>query len=55
MSTFLVILAKMKQIFLYVTTNICYNSAKPYMIHQRGHLLDKKKLEQGEMGEIWSI
>ena len=52
---FLVILTKMKQIFLYVTTNICYNSAKPYMIHQRGHLLDKKKLEQGEMGEIWSI
>ena len=55
MSTFLVILTKMKQIVLYVTTNICYNSAKPYMIHQRGHLLDKKKLEQGEMGEIWSI
>ena len=45
----------MKQIFLYVTTHICYNSAKPYMIQQRGHLIDKKKLEQGEIGEIWSI
>ena len=42
----LVILAKMKQIFLYVTINICYNSAKPYMIHQRGHLLDKKNLSR---------
>ena len=51
MSTFLVILTKMKQIFLYVTTNICYNSAKPHMIHQRGHLLDKKKLEQGKWGK----
>ena len=48
MSTFLVILTKMKQIFLYVTTNICYNSAKPYMIHQRGHLLDKKNLSRGK-------
>ena len=45
----------MKQFFLYVTTHICYNSAKPYMIIQRGHLIDKKKLEQGEIGEIWSI
>ena len=48
MSTFLVILTKMKQIFLYVSTNICYNSAKPYMIHQRGHLLDKKNLSWGK-------
>ena len=24
-------------------------------IHQRGHVIDKKKLEEGEMGEIWSI
>ena len=46
MWTFLVILTKMKQILLYVTTNICYNSAKPYMIHQRGHLLDKKDLSR---------
>ena len=46
MSTFLVILTKMKQIFLYVTTNICYkyNSAKPYMIH----LLDKQNLSRGK-------
>ena len=28
--------------------NICYNSAKPYMIHQRGHLLDKKNLSRGK-------
>ena len=55
MLTYLAILTKMKHIFYYVTTNICYNSAKPYMIHQRGHLIDKKKLEQGEMREIWSI
>ena len=48
MSTFLVILTKIKQIFLYVTTNICYNSAKPYMIHQRGHLLDKTNLSRGK-------
>ena len=52
MLTYLAILAKMNQIFLYVTTNICYNSAKPYMIHKSGHLVDKKKLEQGEMREI---
>ena len=55
MLTYLAILTKMKQICLYVTTNICYNSAKPFMIHQRGHLIDKKKPEQGEMREIWSI
>ena len=56
MSTFLVILTKMKTLFLYVTTNICYNSAKPYMINQRGHLINKKKLGQDEiMGNIWSI
>ena len=55
MSTFLVILTKMKQIFLYFTTNICYNSAKPYMSNQRGHLIDKNKLGLGEMGKIWSI
>ena len=46
MSTYLVILTKMKKIVFYVTTNICYNSAKPYMIHQRGHLLDKKNLSR---------
>ena len=46
MSTFIVILTKMKHIFLYVATNIWYNSAKPYTIHQRGHLIDKK-FEQG--------
>ena len=45
MLTYLAILTKMKLIFLYVTTHICYNSAKPYMIHQRGHLIDKKILE----------
>ena len=39
---FFVILTKMKPLFLYVTTNICYNSAKTYMINQRGHLIDKK-------------
>ena len=44
MSTFLVILTKMKPIFVYVTTNICYNSTKPYMINQRGHLTDKKNV-----------
>ena len=54
MSTFIVILTKTKHIFLYATTNIWYNSAKPYTIHQRGHLVEKK-LEQGEMGKIWSI
>ena len=31
---------------IYVRTNICYNSAKPYMIHQRGHLIDKKYLSR---------
>ena len=45
---FLVILTKMKHIFLHVTTNICYNNAKPYTIHQRGHLLDKKNLSRGK-------
>ena len=44
MLTYLAILTKMKQILEYVTTNICYNSAKPYMIHQRGHLIDKQYL-----------
>ena len=48
MSTSIVILTKMKHIFLYVATNIWYNSARPYTIHQRGHLID-------EMGIIWSI
>ena len=42
MATFIVILTKMKHIFLYVATNIWYNSAKPNTIHQRGHLIDKK-------------
>ena len=51
MLTYLAILTKMKQIFLYVTTNICYDSAKPYMINQRGHIIDNKF----EQGEIWSI
>ena len=46
---------KMKHIFLYVTTNIWYNSAKPYQIHQRGHLIERKKMEQGEMDKTWSI
>ena len=54
MSTSIVILTKMKHIFLYVATNIWYNSARPYTIHQRGHLIDKK-LENGKMGKIWSI
>ena len=39
---FIVILTKMKQSFVYVTTNIWYNSAKPYMNNQRGHLIDKQ-------------
>ena len=55
MSTSIVILTKMKHIFVYVATNIWYNSAIPYTIHQRGHLIDKKKLEHGKMGKIWSI
>ena len=44
MPTYIVILTKMKHIFLYVATNIWYNSARPYMIHQRGHIIDKKNL-----------
>ena len=44
MSTSIVILTKMKHIFLYVATNIWYNSARPYTIHQRGDLIDKKNL-----------
>ena len=48
MSTFIVIFTKMKHIFVYIT---CDN---PYTIHQRGHLI-LKKLEQGEIGKIWSI
>ena len=55
MSTSIVILTKMKHIFLYVATNIWYNSARPYTIHQRGHIIDNKKLEHGKMGKIWSI
>ena len=54
MSTSIVILTKMKHIFLYVATNIWYNSARPYAIHQRGHLIDKK-LENGKICQIWSI
>ena len=54
MSTSIVILTKMKHIFLYVATNIWYNSARPYTIHQRRHLIDKK-IERGKMGKIWSI
>ena len=41
MSTSIVILTQMKHIF-YVATNIWYNSARPYTIHQRRHLIDKK-------------
>ena len=44
MSTFIVILTKIKYIFLFVTTNTWYDSAKHYRIHQRGHLIDKKNL-----------
>ena len=44
MSTSIVILTKMKHIFIYVATNIWYNSARPYTIHQRGHIIDKKNL-----------
>ena len=33
-----------KYIFLFVTTNTWYDSAKHYKIHQRGHLIDKKNL-----------
>ena len=55
MSTFIVILTKIKYIVLFVTTNTWYDSAKHYKIHQRGHLIDKKKLEHGKMGKIWSI
>ena len=44
MSTSIVILTKMKHIFLYVATNIWYNSARPYTIHQGGHLIDKRNL-----------
>ena len=54
MSTSIVILTKMKHIFLYVATNIWYNSARPYTIHQKGHFIDKK-LEHGKMGKIWPI
>ena len=43
MSTFIVILTKIKYIFLFITTNTWYDSAKHYQIHQRGHLIDKKK------------
>ena len=46
MLTFIVNLTKMKQISVYVTTNRWYNSAKPYKIHQRGHLIDKKNLSR---------
>ena len=44
MSTFIVILTKIKYIFLFVTTNTWYDSAKHYKIHQRGHLIDKQNL-----------
>ena len=39
MSTFIVILTKIKYIFLFVTLNTWYDSAKHYKIHQRGHLI----------------
>ena len=44
MLTFIVILTKIKYIFLFITTNTRYDSAKHYKIHQRGHLIDKKNL-----------
>ena len=46
---------QMNQIFLYVTTNICYNSAKHYMIHQSGHLIEKKNLSRVKCVKLWSI
>ena len=52
---FLAILNTMKPIFLYFTTNICYNSAKPYMSNQRGHLIDKKNLGKVKWVKLWSI
>ena len=55
MLTYLAILTKMNHIFLYVTTNICYNSAKPYIIHQSGHLIDKKNLSRVKCVKLWSI
>ena len=36
----------MKYIFWYVTTDIWYNSAKPYKIHQREHPIDKTNLSR---------
>ena len=44
MSTFIVILTKIKYIFLFVTTNTWYDIAKHFKINQRGHLIDKKYL-----------
>ena len=44
MSTSIVILTKIKYIFLFVTLNTWYDSDKHYKIHQRGHLIDKKNL-----------
>ena len=41
--------------FLIPSTNIWYNSAKPYTIMREDISLIKKKLERGEMGKIWSI
>ena len=56
MLTLLLILTKMKPIFfIHYHNYVCYNSATPYMINQRGHLINKKTLGQGEMGKIWSI
>ena len=43
MLTFIEILTKIKYIFLFITTNTWYDSAKHYKIHQREHLIDKKK------------
>ena len=39
-------------IFLYVTTNVCYSSAKPYMIYQRGHLIDNTNLSRVKYGPL---
>ena len=43
----------MKPIFLYFTTHICYNNAKPYSKYsnQIGHLIDKKNLGKGLLAQ----
>ena len=51
MSTFIVILTKIKYIFLFVTTNTVLNITR--FIREDISLI--KKLEHGKMGKIWSI